>query len=190
MANYEETKKSQLKDGKMIRIIDEEGYEPRVIINNLNLRMKYYDFFIVSFDDTVGIVDCPSCQIMAKSSSMTVSSPRAFDSRDSVVFGIVRNPDSAEILYTLNFEENTLVIENGGETPAKWVSPIDLYISIKQTVFGPFYGMTKKYFDSLIEKHVVTEFKTFASNGEHTLKLVRMKEYERFLADVIKTTSN
>lgn len=173
----------------MIRIIDEEGYELRVIINNLNLRMKYYDFFILSFGDKVEIVDCPSCQIMAKSSSMTVSSYRTFDSRDSDVFGIVRSPDSAEILYTLNFEENTLVIEDGLKNRAKWVSPIDLYISIKGTAFGPFYSVTKEYFDGLIEKHVVTEFKTFASDGEHTLKLARIKDYERFIND-LKTASN
>mgnify|MGYP004521912995 CR=1 FL=1 len=160
----------------MIRIIDEEGYENKVVINSLNLRMKYYDFFVVMFDNTVKVVNSQCYRIRTKSTDMAVS---GMDSYSSTIEKLVRCPDTKETIITLDYEKNIVLVKEWDESEKEivdelWISPIDKYISFGNKHSG-IYSMSKTFYDDLIKKDGGATVEGLSvDNLGTTIKLARM----------------
>ena len=179
----------------MIRIIDEEGYEYKVVINSLNLRMKYYDFSVIMFDNTVKVINSPCYRIkINKTTDMTVS---GMDFYSSTIKKLVRCPDTKETTITLDYEKNTVLVKEWDESEKEtvselWISPLDRYIDFcsKDTNI---YSMSKKLYDELVKKYggATSELLSIDNSGT-TIKLIRLtdsSQREDFINE-LKTPSN
>lgn len=184
----------------MIRIIDEEGYEIKVVLNNLNLRVKCYDFMVHLLGPAVKVAQATSWLIKTKSRSLLVSGFHYFDTGS--VFDLVRRPDSKDIQFVINYEEKSLDVvetDESSELKRKYtlISPKEVYIAYEtdKNLSDFNFSMTRKDFDDLMEKHSEAVLETVTvedEDGDESIyHLIRVKDYSGgFLADVIKISSN
>lgn len=185
----------------MIRIIDEEGYEIKVILNNLNLRVKFYDFMVPLLGSTaVRVVQAPSWLIKTKSHSLLVSGYHYFNTES--VRDLVRRPDSKDVQFAINYEENSLdviEIDESSKLKSKYtlISPREVCIDYEtnKNLSDFKFSMTRKAFDDLMERHSEAVLETVTiddeDGNESIYHLIRVKDYSGgFLTDVIKATSN
>lgn len=178
----------------MIRIIDEEGYNVKVVLNNLNLRMKYYDFLVIKLGDMVKVLDIPSFLIKTKSSDLLVSGRPSSDTEEAL--GIVRYPDSKNFVFTLNFENRSLSIDEideDGEINSldTWADPVEVYINVEKSHSNLIYNMSRESFDVLMRRSVEANLEK-VSIGDTVYHLIHMKSYKDYpeFVNDLKTASN
>ena len=184
----------------MIRIIDEEGYEIKVVLNNLNLRIKHYDFMVHLLGPTVKVAQAASWLIKTKSHSLLVSGFHYCDTH--LVRDLVRQPDSKNTAFVINYEEKSLEvveIDESSKLKSRYtlISPKEVYIAYEtdKNLSAFNFSMTRKDFDDLMRQHNEAVLETVTidnKDGDESIyHLIRVKDYSGgFLTDVIKTTSN
>lgn len=171
----------------MIRIIDEEGYEIRVILNNLNLRIKYFGFIAQLLGDIVKVVDAPTWLIEAKNRRLLVSGSHT-NSIDSVRELIeLTNPN---IDFILNFEKQSLDVifhSDGGMGLDRWVTPSELYPCLEK---GRTFDISSESFKNLMKKHSGAVMEKVVVDGKFSSYLIRVADFDREFINDLKTSSN
>lgn len=183
----------------MIRIIDEEGYEIKVVLNNLNLRVKCYDFMVHLLGPTVKVAQAPSWLIKTKSRSLLVSGFHYLDTES--VRDLVRHPDSKDSVFVINYEEKSLdVIETDESSKLKsrytLISPEEVYVAYEtdKNLSDFNFSMTRKAFDDLMGRHSEAVLETVTiddeDGDEFMYHLIRVKDYSGGFLNDLKTASN
>lgn len=99
----------------MIRIIDEEGFKIRVIVNNLNFKMKRYHFMVIPLDSVVRVIPVNLVYIECRAGNSLfideVYEPRNFDLVEKFIDSPSLFSENEDYLIEIDFESSSLGAE-------------------------------------------------------------------------------